>query len=129
MKFFSRETLTLAVLVIALAAAAPIASAQAPDQQASDHQASDQHGKEASQAAPAKTPDAATPPQSPEAARQAKLIADTAKLYQLAQELKVEVDKSNKDTMSVAVIKKAAEVEILARDLKERLKLETQKPK
>lgn len=65
----------------------------------------------------------------PEQARQASMTADTARLYQLAQDLKAEVDKSTKDTLSVAVIKKAAEVEELARSLKERMKSDTTKAK
>ena len=61
-------------------------------------------------------------PMSPEEQQQAQLVADTNRLYQLAQELKVEVAKSNKDTLSVSVIKKAAEVEQLAKSLKERMR-------
>lgn len=60
-------------------------------------------------------------------ARQVRLEADTARLYELAQELKAEVDKSSKDMMSVAVIKKAAEVERLAHDLRELIKVEAPK--
>jgi len=52
--------------------------------------------------------------------KQAQLQADIDKLYQLTQELKTEVAKSNKDVLSVAVIKKADEVEKLARSVKER---------
>ena len=66
--------------------------------------------------------DAKTVPMSPEEERQAQLVADTNKLYELAQELKAEVAKSNKDTLSVSVIKKAAEVEKLAKSLKERMR-------
>jgi hypothetical protein len=40
----------------------------------------------------------------------------------LSQELKAEVAKSNKDTLSLAVVKKAAEVEKLAKSLKERMR-------
>jgi len=47
-------------------------------------------------------------------------LADTEKLYQLTQELKAEVARSNKDTLSVAVVKKAQEVERLAKSIKER---------
>jgi hypothetical protein len=54
--------------------------------------------------------------------RKADLQADTEKLYKLTQELKAEVDKSNKDTLSVAVVKKAQEVERLAKSIKERSK-------
>jgi len=61
---------------------------------------------------------------SPEEARQAQLAADTNKLFQLAQELQAEVAKSGKNTLSIAVVKKAAEVEKLAKSLKERMKSE-----
>jgi hypothetical protein len=54
-------------------------------------------------------------------ARQAQINADTQKLVKLSQELKTEVDKSNKDTLSLAVIKKAEEVEKLAKSLKEEI--------
>ena len=60
----------------------------------------------------------------PEEARQAQLVADANKLYELAQELQTEVAKSNKNTLSLAVVKKAAEVEKLAKSLKERMKPE-----
>lgn len=54
---------------------------------------------------------------------QAQLTADSAKLLQLATELKAEVDKSTKDQLSLAVIKKADEVEKLARKVREEMKL------
>ncbi|MBS1800551.1 MAG: hypothetical protein JSS95_12090 [Acidobacteria bacterium] len=54
--------------------------------------------------------------------RKADLEADTEKLYKLTQELKAEVDKSNKDTLSVSVVKKAQEIERLAKSIKERSK-------
>jgi hypothetical protein len=54
--------------------------------------------------------------------RQKKLVADTDKLLALATELKQEVDKTNKDVMSVEVIKKAEEIEKLAKSVKERMK-------
>jgi hypothetical protein len=53
--------------------------------------------------------------------RQAQIIADSQKLLKLSQELKAEVAKSNKDTLSIAVIKKADEVEKLAKTLKEEM--------
>ncbi len=56
--------------------------------------------------------------------RQAQLVADTSKLYELAQELQAEVAKSSKNTLSLAVVKKVAEVEKLAKSLKERMKTE-----
>jgi hypothetical protein len=54
--------------------------------------------------------------------RQKRLVADTDKLLALATDLKAQVDKSNKDTLSVDVIKKAEEIEKLARSVKERMK-------
>jgi hypothetical protein len=60
----------------------------------------------------------------PAEARQAQLVADTKKLYELAQELQAEVAKSSKNQLSLDVVKKAAEVEKLARSLKERMKSE-----
>lgn len=61
-------------------------------------------------------------PLSPKEARQAQLVADTKKLYELAEELRVEVAKTNKDTLSLTVVKKAAEVEKLAKSIKERMR-------
>jgi hypothetical protein len=54
--------------------------------------------------------------------RQKRLENDTAKLLSLATELKEQVDKTNKDIMSVDVIKKADEIEKLAKDVKDRMK-------
>ena len=54
--------------------------------------------------------------------RQKRLEDDTAKLLSLATELKEQVDKTNKDIMSVDVIKKAEEIEKLAKDVKDRMK-------
>lgn len=54
--------------------------------------------------------------------RQKRLVADTDKLLALATDLKAQVDKSTKDTMSVDVIKKADEIEKLAHSVKERMK-------
>ncbi|NYF80374.1 hypothetical protein [Granulicella arctica] len=54
--------------------------------------------------------------------RQKKLIADTNRLLTLATELKTDMDKTSKDTMSLDVIKKAEEIEKLAHSVKERMK-------
>jgi hypothetical protein len=54
--------------------------------------------------------------------RQKQLEADTDKLLALATDLKAQVDKSTKDTLSVDVIKKADEIEKLAHSMKERIK-------
>jgi hypothetical protein len=62
----------------------------------------------------------AKPALTPEEKKKADLRADTEKLYVLTQELKDEVAKSNKDTLSVGVIRKAQEIERLAKSIKER---------
>ena len=54
--------------------------------------------------------------------RQKRLVADTDKLLSLATELKQDVDKSDKNTLSVDVVKKADEIEKLARSVKEKMK-------
>ncbi len=56
------------------------------------------------------------------AQRQEQIVADTAKLLALAQDLKAEVDKSNKNTLSVDVVKKAEEIEKLSKSIKERMR-------
>jgi hypothetical protein len=55
---------------------------------------------------------------SPANERQKKLEADTDKLLALATDLKKSVDKTNKDILSVDVVKKAEEIEKLARSMK-----------
>ena len=54
--------------------------------------------------------------------RQAQLRRDADQLLKLATELKQYVDKSNENTLSVDVIKKAAEIERLARSVKDKMK-------
>jgi hypothetical protein len=54
----------------------------------------------------------------PEEIRQAKIEADTKELYQLSAELRAEVAKTYKESLSLTVLKKAEEVEKLARSLK-----------
>jgi len=54
--------------------------------------------------------------------RQKQLVSDTQKLLALATELKADVDKTNKDTMSLDVIRKADEIEKLAHSVKEKMK-------
>ena len=54
--------------------------------------------------------------------RQKQLVADTDKLLSLATELKEQVDKTDKNILSVDVIKKADEIEKLAQSVKERMK-------
>ncbi len=50
------------------------------------------------------------------------LKRDTDKLLKLSTELKEYVDKANKDTLSLDVIKKAEEIEKLAKSVKEKMK-------
>ena len=88
-------------------------------EKASDAKAPDNSSDSASKTTPAPAKAAVTAQASE---RQAKIVADTDKLYQLIQELKVEVAKSSKDTLSLSVIKKAAEIEKLAKSLKERMR-------
>jgi hypothetical protein len=54
--------------------------------------------------------------------RQAQLKHDTDRLLKLATELKQYVDKSNENTLSLDVIKKAEEIEKLAHSVKEKMK-------
>jgi len=54
--------------------------------------------------------------------RQQQIQRDTDRLLQLATELKQAVDKSNEDTLSLDVIKKAEEVERLAHSVKEKMR-------
>ena len=56
------------------------------------------------------------------AERQKQLIADTQKLFDLAQQLRDEVAKSNKDQLSIPVVKRSEEIEKLARSVKEKMR-------
>ena len=51
-----------------------------------------------------------------------KLKDDTDRLVQAANDLKEMIDKSNKDTFSVSIVKKTEEVEKILRDIKRRAK-------
>jgi hypothetical protein len=54
--------------------------------------------------------------------RQQDIRKDTEKLLELATELKQEVDKSNENTLSLGVVKKAEEIEKLAKSVKNKMK-------
>jgi len=56
------------------------------------------------------------------AERQKQLVADTDKLLLLTTALKEQVNESNKDVLSLDMIKKAEEIEKLAHSVKERIK-------
>ncbi len=55
--------------------------------------------------------------------RKKQLTDDSARLLKLANDLKAEVDKTSKDTLSLSVIRKADEIERLAHSVKEKMKL------
>ncbi len=54
--------------------------------------------------------------------RQQEIKKDAEKLLELATELKQSVDKSNENTLSVDVVKKAEQIEKLAKNVKEKMK-------
>jgi hypothetical protein len=54
--------------------------------------------------------------------RRKRLLEDTTKLVELSNELKTYVEKTPKDALSLDVVRKAAEIEKLAHDVKERMK-------
>ena len=64
------------------------------------------------------------PPATAEEIRQAQIEADTKKLYQLSAELRAEVAKTYKESLSLTVLKKAQELEKLAKSLKVEMKQE-----
>ena len=55
--------------------------------------------------------------------RKRQITDDSARLLKLASDLKAEVDKTSKDTLSIGVIRKAEEIEKLAHNVKEKMKL------
>lgn len=54
--------------------------------------------------------------------RQQDIREETDKLFQLATELKAAVDKTNENLLSIDVVRKAEEVEKLAKKVKEKMK-------
>ena len=60
--------------------------------------------------------------------RHKDLKQETDKLLQLATELKERVDKSNENTLSLEVIRKAEEIEKLAKKVREKMKAESLMP-
>ena len=57
------------------------------------------------------------------AARRKQIADDASRLLQLATDLKTAVDKTDKDTLSLDVIRKAESIEKLAKGVKEKMKL------
>jgi len=54
--------------------------------------------------------------------RQQQIKRDTDKLLQLATELKLSVDKTDENQLSLEVIRKAEEIEKLARTVREKMR-------
>jgi hypothetical protein len=52
-----------------------------------------------------------------------QIESDSTRLLKMAIDLKAEVDKTSKDTLSLSVIRKADAIEKLAHDVKEKMKL------
>jgi len=73
------------------------------------------------QAAPA-TQNGTQTPDTANEERRKQIADDGAKLLALATGLKAEVDKTNQDTLSLEVVRKAEEIEKLAHAVKERMK-------
>lgn len=57
------------------------------------------------------------------AARRKQIADESTQLLKLATDLKTEVDKTDKDTLSVMVVRKAEAIEKLAHDVKEKMKV------
>ena len=53
-----------------------------------------------------------------QAEQRRRIVADTAKLVELSNQLKAEIDQAPKDQLSLDVVRKAAEIEKTAHDLK-----------
>lgn len=56
------------------------------------------------------------------AVRQKEIVSDTAKLLDLAQKLNNDVSKSDKNTLSLSVLKDADEIEKLAHAIKDKMR-------
>ncbi len=66
--------------------------------------------------------EAAPNPHPVNAEQRKQLAEDSARLLHLATDLKAEVDKTNKDTLSLTVIRKAGEIEKFAHEVRARTK-------
>ena len=117
-RYLGQAAITLALaFTCALTAAAQTKSAQPPAASAAQ-----QTSASSPQSSDAK-PKSAAAPLTPQ---QAQLQAQVDKLYQLAEDLKAAVAKSNKDTLSIDVIKKADAVEKAAKSLNDQMKNSSQ---
>jgi hypothetical protein len=78
--------------------------------------------------APAPPAESARPAGLPLSPEQQQLEKDTAQLLQSIQELKAEVEKAGGNTLSLAALRKADEVQRLSKNLKEKMKERGQSP-
>lgn len=109
-------------LLVALGAV--LMAAQQAGQQANGSTQPPAPGRPAAAPATPPGPQGGSPNVDAEEAQRKKQIADdSARLLALATDLKVEVDKTTKDTLSLAVIRKADEIEKLAHQVKDKTKL------
>ncbi len=76
-----------------------------------------QDAKPPAAAAVARAPDAAAPD-----SRRRQIDEECANLLQMANDLKIAVDKTTKDELSLAVVRKAGEIEQLARRVRDEMK-------
>jgi hypothetical protein len=76
-----------------------------------------------SEAANAQAKESSPVPQSPpDSQRRLQISAESTQLLAMAADLKAEVDKTNKDTLSLSVIRKADAIERLAKTVREKMK-------
>jgi len=110
----------LVCVAFLIAGSISLAAAQQPAQQSAQGSAAQAPVTQAPATAD-KTADISKPT-APQTPQQKQLADDTAKLLTLANELKAELDKSTKDTLSLSVIKKAEQVEKLAHKVRDEMK-------
>ena len=93
----------------------PTPDKPAADQTTAEHATPDKPASDQAKLNPPAPP----PPGSPQ---EQQLQKDSAHLLQLVQELKVEVEKAGNNTLSLAALRKADEIQKLSKSLKERMK-------
>ena len=108
--------LALSILPCAFPVSATAQGAMAPTESQAAPQATQPAAPVTHDARPDPAEPSTTPTKSEEP--QERIEADTKRLYQLALELRTEVGKTYKQSLSLAVLKKAEELEKLAKNLK-----------
>lgn len=109
--------LALWILPSAFAVSASAQSAVTPMESKAASPQATQSAPPVTQVAKHDPAEPSTIPTDPEES-QGRIEADTKKLYQLALEFRTEVGKTYKQSLSLAVLKKAEELEKLAKNLK-----------